>query len=113
MALIQPFIDIGPLVKNISMIPWNELIPVSLFGLLGGAQCTKGKHVNTYSVGMKTLDVATMEHHFANLSALYDQYPNARPSTWFIEGLATQAVQAAPHNATSFPSSHRTFTNEV
>ena len=111
--LIQPFIDNGPVVQNISTIPWSKVIDVSLFGLWGNRKCIKGNHIDSYSVGIKTLDLQSAYDHFDNFTALYDQYPNARKSTWFIEGLATRAVQAEPKGSTAFPDSHRAFTNHL
>ena len=74
-------------------------------------KCLKGKHVNTYSANVKSLNLADADSEFKNWVSLYDKYPNARNSFWFFEGLPTQGVLAAPKNSTSFPDSHRATTN--
>jgi hypothetical protein len=84
-----------------------------MFGLFADAQCTKGRHVNTYTVGTKGLDVSTYETHFRNMSQLYNKYPQTRASTFFIETFPNQAVLAQPKDSTSVPQAHREIENYV
>ncbi|KAF2135276.1 uncharacterized protein K452DRAFT_239649 [Aplosporella prunicola CBS 121167] len=109
--LLQPFIDNGPITKNITMTTWNKIIDTSLYGLFGDAQCVKGKHINSYTVDIKTMDIPTFEAHFSNISRMFENYPDTRASTWFIEGLPLQAARQANSSATSFPPEHRQSTN--
>ena len=109
--ILKPFFDNGPIFSNASETTWNNLINVALFGTFYDPKCLKGKHVNTYSANVKSLNLADADSEFENWVSLYDKYPNARNSFWFFEGLPTQGVLAAPKNSTSFPDSHRATTN--
>lgn len=84
-----------------------------MFGLFADAQCTKGRHVNTYTAGTKGVDVSTYEAHFQNLSQFYTKFPQAQASTAFIETFPNQAILAQPKNRTSVPQAHREIRNYV
>ena len=101
-ALFQPFFDLGPIVQNVTVVPWNLLGSSSIFGL-DAEFCIDGGNHNLYAVGIKSFDVPTFVEYTNNLTELWAQYPASNESTFEIELFLTQAVLAVPNNATAYP----------
>ncbi|CAF9941040.1 hypothetical protein IMSHALPRED_002404 [Imshaugia aleurites] len=112
-ALIEPFTRNHPLVTNISYVHVSNLVNVAAFGLFADKQCTKGKHVNTYTVGTTGVDVPTWDAHVQNFTKLYKEYPQTQLSTAFVETFPIQAVLQAEGANTAVPQKHREITNHV
>lgn len=104
--LIQPFMDIPYIKRNISQVNWDMLDSSARFGL-GAAFCVDGEMHNMYSVGVKTLDLQTHLNYFNNLATFYKKFPSAAGSTWQVEFFPTEAVKSVPNSLTAYP--HRTI----
>ncbi|KAF2740590.1 FAD-binding domain-containing protein [Polyplosphaeria fusca] len=105
--LIAPFLANSPLVSNITYINVKDVFDLASFGRGADPNCRRGNYVNSYSVGTKNTDVATLDKHFADMKDFYEKYPQARGSTTTIESLPVQGVLAQPKNSTAYPSKHR------
>jgi len=112
-ALIAPFTRNHPLISNISYVHASQLVSVAAFGLFADRQCDKGKHVNSYTVGATGVDVPTWDAHVKNFTRLYEEYPQTRLSTAFVETFPNQAVLQANGGKTAVPQKHREITNHV
>ncbi|KAM7213855.1 hypothetical protein V8F06_010787 [Rhypophila decipiens] len=112
---IEPFYKNQPLISNVSYVHASELLAVAVFGLFNDKQCAKGRHVNTYTVGQRDVEVATWDSHTRKMTELWTKYPQTRRSNAFLETFPNQAVLAAdPHGTkTAFPKTHREITNYV
>lgn len=112
-ALIEPFTRNHPLVSNTSYVHVSQLVSVAAFGLFADAQCEKGKHVNSYTVGATGVDVPTWDAHVKNFTRLYAEYPQTQSSTAFVETFPNQAVLRVDGSKTAVPQKHREITNYV
>lgn len=100
--VIKPFLDLNPLVQNISVVPWNRLSDVATFGIANYA-CHKGILESIYSLALKNIDPATFASVFELLTKFYLENPPARGSNFFYEVLSNEAVLAVPNDATAYP----------
>ncbi|KAI1196154.1 FAD binding domain protein [Nemania serpens] len=111
--LVEPFTLNNPIVANYSYVLAQDLTTTALFGLFADAQCVKGKHINTYTVGATGVDVPTWDAHVADLTQLYKKYPQVQQSTVLLETFSSVGVLAADGSKTSVPQKHREITNYV
>ena len=96
-----------------SYVHASNLANVAVFGLFADKQCTKGKHVNTYTAGTTGVDVPTWDTHVKNFTKLYEEYPQTRNSTVFVETFPIKAVLEAKGGNTAVPEKHREISNHV
>ena len=101
-ALIQPFLDLNPLVQKITMVPWNRLIPTSGFSLDDGFSI-KGNIHSSYVVSARNISAPTLTDTFGKMVDFYQMYPNANGSSVEIQFYPNDAVVAVPENATAYP----------
>jgi len=111
--LLAPIIANNPLVTNISYINAIDVIPTSLFGRFNDPMCKKGNPVSTYTVGIKGIDIPTLNTLFNDMNAFWKQYPQTRASTIYYETLPIQAVKKVPADFNSYPPSHREIETHV
>lgn len=112
-AFLAPFLANKPVVTSISYIDAKEIIPTSLFGKWWDPACKKKNYVNTYTVGLKQIDIPTFDRHFSDMAAYYARYPQAQSSTIYYETFPTQGVRAVPQGFSAYPSSHREIQTHV
>lgn len=113
-ALLAPFINNNPLVKNVSYVDAIDIIPTSLFGRWNDPKCSKNKQLNIYSVGTKQIDVPTYTQFFKDMGAFFNKTPAIQNGTTiYLETLPNQAVKAVPDNFNSYPKSHRDILTHV
>jgi hypothetical protein len=98
---LQPFIDIKPVLSNVQMVPWTNVINSSYFGLDGGA-CNYGQYVNAYTLGAKQTNVTTLSNFLRSYLNYALQNPTVRPS-FVIHRWPQQAVLAVPDDETAYP----------
>ncbi|KAH8799826.1 hypothetical protein F5884DRAFT_848014 [Xylogone sp. PMI_703] len=101
LAFLQPLYDIGPFMTSNLVVPWNELISKSFFGLDSTA-CQTGQYINMYSIGLKETEATTFESYFNSLWEFSRQHPDIH-SVFVTHRFPTQAVQAIPDGETAFP----------
>ena len=97
---LQPIIDIGPAVQNISMVPWNRELDAAFFNVQNGA-CIRRSRVNIYSLGIRETDVATWESHFNDLAGFYVRYPEYQ-GRLLVQRYSNQAALAVPDDRTAY-----------
>lgn len=100
--LMTPIFDIGPIVANVSVVPYNKLIQIMAFGADANL-CVPGKSLATYSVNVWQFSVATYEWAFKKVSDFFAQYPAGRGSSFIFETFPNQAVLAVPQEKTCYP----------
>ncbi|KAL8665054.1 MAG: hypothetical protein Q9202_002610 [Teloschistes flavicans] len=100
-AYLDPFSTIGPILSNITTVPWNKELDAAFFGSTNGA-CVRHNNVNIYSLALQQTDVATWTSHFDSLAAFYKQYPTYQ-GRFLAERYPTQAVEAVPDSKTAYP----------
>ncbi|KAH7355885.1 hypothetical protein BKA66DRAFT_377034, partial [Pyrenochaeta sp. MPI-SDFR-AT-0127] len=111
--LLAPIIANNPLVTEINYINAIDVIPTSLFGRFNDPMCKKSNHVSTYTVGLKQIDIPTVNTLFHDMADFWGKYPQTRGSTIYYETLPVQAVKAVPSGSNSYPSSHREIETHV
>ncbi|KAK7750698.1 hypothetical protein SLS62_007398 [Diatrype stigma] len=100
--LMTPIVDLGPVVANVSVVPYNKLIQTMAFG--GDANlCVPGKSLVTYSVNVRQLSVPTYGWAFDKISDFFAQYPAARSSSVIFETFPNQALMTVHQDKTSYP----------
>lgn len=99
---MTPIFDIGPVVANVSVVPYNKLIQTMAFGADANL-CVPGKSLATYSVNVRQFSVATYEWAFKKVSDFFAQYPAGRGSSFIFETFPNQAVLAVPQEKTCYP----------
>ena len=102
MALIKPFLDLKPVVQEISVVPWNKLVSTAGFGL-NADFCVKGSIYSMYGISATKVDAATYIDAFNELVHLWATVPAAIFSTIELEFFPNQAVVAVPDSATAYP----------
>lgn len=102
LALIKPFLDLKPVVQNITTVPWNRIVTTAGFRFDSGV-CIKGGIHSMFSLGLKNIDVATHLSVFDKMVQFYEDVPAARASALTVEFLPIQAVVAVPDSATAYP----------
>ncbi|KAK3687416.1 hypothetical protein B0T22DRAFT_489312 [Podospora appendiculata] len=104
LPLIQPLIAAGPIRQSITTVAYKDLLSASFFGMGGDTgPCTRHAKRDVYGLGLRTVDVPTVQGYVANLSALFAAHPEYRDSVFFIEAFPSQAVRAVPDGATAYP----------
>ncbi|KAJ0418289.1 hypothetical protein BJY00DRAFT_325145 [Aspergillus carlsbadensis] len=104
LAVLDPIIqsDPGPLVMNISEIPWNRLNAET--GFAQDAQiCVKGSIWSIQGLNIRDRNAGTYGEVFETLSAFYAEYPAGRGLGVAFEGWPNEAVVAVPDEETAFP----------
>ncbi|KFA74441.1 hypothetical protein S40288_08910 [Stachybotrys chartarum IBT 40288] len=102
MELNQAFLDIGPLVQNIAVVPWNTFIMTNRFG--GDApSCVKGRQHSVYGTNLYSLDSPNLEQLYESISDFYFENPELR-ATIFVADLFPPAVaMEIADEETAFP----------
>jgi hypothetical protein len=103
MALIKPFIDSKPLMQNITVVSWNQLVYVANFG--GDKYgCVKGSNNSLYGLNLYDISVPTFTNVFGELVDFWDKNPDLRAtSRWETEKFATRVTRSIPDEATAYP----------
>jgi hypothetical protein len=102
MKYTRKLLDIGPVVQNLYMAPWNEVhykfamgVDAQL-GIYGGPK-------NLYSGHVKHFDLNTFEWCFNALIKLWEEYPACRGTLLFVEDWPTKKMEELPDEETAFP----------
>lgn len=101
-TLLQPFIDLPYLQRNLTQLTWDVLDSSALFGL-DSAFCVTGGLHSLWAVGVAQIDVPTHVAFFTDIVGFLNDHPDARTTSYEIEFFATEAVQAVPDDATAYP----------
>ncbi|KAI1162265.1 Glucooligosaccharide oxidase [Nemania serpens] len=100
--LIAPILALDPLVKSISVVPYDQVLRTEAFGA-DEALSVPGKNLISYSVNVKQLSVPTFESAYKEFAAFFEKNPAGRNSCAIFETYPNQAVKAVPANATAYP----------
>ncbi|KAG9511558.1 hypothetical protein KCV07_g10092, partial [Aureobasidium melanogenum] len=103
LAAIKFLLDQGPILqRNISVVPWNNLIQTSFFGT-GGGGCDKGAIRRSVSTAaFNQIDPAAHVRLVQLFDEMITKYPQTSTSSIAIYFPATQAARAVPGNSTAY-----------
>ncbi|KAJ9148278.1 FAD binding domain family protein [Pleurostoma richardsiae] len=100
---LQPLIDLGPVMSNISTVPLNEELGAQFFGIsAGNGACDTGNIVNVYGLALKHTDASAWETHFNDLTSFFHEYPEYEGRV-LIQRFPNQAAVAVADSATAYP----------
>ncbi|KAH8704869.1 hypothetical protein BGW36DRAFT_402566 [Talaromyces proteolyticus] len=103
LAAVQFLVDQNPIQKNLTMVPWNQLLTASAFGATGPPLCIKGDRRAQWGVGVERLDVETYSQVAEKFVEMITKYPASKGSVVDMQLLPTQAVVAQPDDSTAYP----------
>ena len=101
MPYIQPFLNLGPTVTNMTMVPWNKLYAALFFGADGTA-CEDNQYLSSAGQGLRRTDVATWETFFGAMTDFLRQYKEIT-GAFVASRFPNQAVLAVPDEETAYP----------
>jgi hypothetical protein len=107
MLLNEPFINAGPIMQNITMLPSNRLIRENRFGA-DQIGCVKGNDYSMFGTNLYAADSATLTEVFNSLAQMYTEQPALQGTLLAIELHPKRATVAVPTGETSF--AHRNTT---
>ncbi|GAW20842.1 hypothetical protein ANO14919_103540 [Xylariales sp. No.14919] len=102
MVLNDPFLKSNPIVKNISMLPWNILTKENRFGA-DARGCIKGNAHSVYSVNLYRMDVPAYRRVFSSFSSFFLNYPELRSSLFVTEIHPRGATLRVADDSTAYP----------
>ncbi|TAQ85517.1 hypothetical protein B7494_g6173 [Chlorociboria aeruginascens] len=102
LAIIQPFLDLPFLERNITQLTWNVLDTSALFGLDAGFCINGGLH-NMWALGVGTIDVPTHVAFFTVIVDFLNANPDVRTTSYEVEFFASEGIIAVPDDATAYP----------
>ncbi|KAK8117063.1 polyketide synthase protein [Apiospora kogelbergensis] len=104
--LNQPFLDIGPLVKNITVLPWNRLTKENRFGgnSIDCAPQAEGVERTILGLNLYSLKASIFTDVLADYDRFYLENPALRPSSMLaIEMHPRRVTMQIPDSATAYP----------
>jgi fumiquinazoline A oxidase len=82
-------------------VPWPEVSSVAQFGTESMA-CRRNQFVSIYTVGLKHIDVGTLETVFRHFIEFYETHPEYEGRFGF-QKYSNQVVMAVPGSETVYP----------
>ncbi|KFA60346.1 hypothetical protein S40285_06036 [Stachybotrys chlorohalonatus IBT 40285] len=101
MAILQPLLDLHPILNNSYIAPWSDFHERTLFGR-AAEDCIPGAIRTPFGALAKTADVPTLLRSFNSMATLYRDHPGARQSVWIFHSFGTEATRAVPDDATAY-----------
>ncbi|KAK8011610.1 FAD-dependent oxidase [Apiospora arundinis] len=104
--LNQPFLDIGPLVQNITVLPWNRLTKENRFGgnSIDCAPQAEGVERTILGLNLYSLKASIFTDVLADYDRFYLENPALRPSSMLAIEMHPRRVTAQiPDSATAYP----------
>lgn len=102
MKLNQPFLNAQPIVQNITMLPWNQLLKQNRFGA-DAPGCMKGNIHSVYGLNLYSLDVYTYVDVFGSFSEFFSANSDLRVSFFVTEMHPRRVSMQTPADETAFP----------
>ncbi|KAL2810520.1 hypothetical protein BJX63DRAFT_444698 [Aspergillus granulosus] len=102
-SLVQPFVDLGPTMSNITSVTSRQLMDAAFFSFFGGnnGACVPNQHINIYTVGLKHIHVPTFESFFNNLDGFWREYPDYQ-GRLLLQRYANNAVIDVPDEDSAY-----------
>ncbi|KAI3336885.1 Glucooligosaccharide oxidase [Xylariaceae sp. AK1471] len=100
--LMAPIFALNPVVQSVSVVPYNQLIQTTAFGV-DASLGIPGRNLVSYTVNVKQLSVTTFEWAYNEISEFLAKYPDGRNSSAVFETFPNAAVNAVPVSSTSYP----------
>ncbi|KAI1744616.1 Glucooligosaccharide oxidase [Xylaria scruposa] len=100
--LMAPVLALNPIVQNITIVPWNQIIRVQGFGT-DASLCIPNKNLLSYTLNVEQLSVPSFEQSYQDFSEFFAKYPGGRNSSALFETFPNTAVVALPVDSTSYP----------
>ena len=110
--LIRPYLDLGPINQNISVIPWSDLETSVRFGT-DAESCVKGRLYSLWSLNLLSLDVPTLVNVTNLLDSTFRGTPKLQFSIFAMLKFAKQVTQSVPDDATAYPNRNATYYAQV
>lgn len=102
-AAVQFLYDQKPIVSNVSMVPWNQLIETAGFGFTGPEICERGNRHSQWAIGVEKIDADTYVKASEIFQDMITRYPSSSESSIDVQLLPTQGILAVPENKTAYP----------
>ncbi|KAL7625213.1 hypothetical protein AAE478_004428 [Parahypoxylon ruwenzoriense] len=100
--VLAPFFELNPPVVRASVVPYNEVPSVILFGMVIALNVPGGIH-DIFSVNVRRFAVDTLNAAFDKFDVFYKANPEGRGSVGILESFSNQAVAAVANDATAYP----------
>ena len=100
--LIQPFLDLKPVVQNITEIPSKDIETSARFGT-DALACRKGILDDVYSLNLYTIDVSTLTNVFNQLATTYVQQPDLQEALLAIVMYSQVGPESIPDDSSAYP----------
>ncbi|PHH68711.1 hypothetical protein CDD82_335 [Ophiocordyceps australis] len=99
---MAPVLQLVPLVANMSVVAWHELLSVQRFGV-DAKSSVKGSLRAVYTVNVRQLEAAAFEAAFTTMAGFYAAHPGAQNSFVEFETFPNQAAASVPGNTSAYP----------
>lgn len=93
---LEPFVKMGPLVRNIVTVPQTDLFPPD------HGSCEPNQRINVYTLALKQIHTATFEAFYGNMVDLWQRFPDY-DGRLLIERYPGGKVAAVPREETAYP----------
>ncbi|KAI1085366.1 FAD-binding domain-containing protein [Whalleya microplaca] len=100
--VLSPFFTLNPPVVRASVVPWNEVPSVLIFGM-AAVLGEPGSIHDIFSVNVRRFAIETLNTAFDKFDAFFRANPDGRASAGILESFSNQAVTAVPTDATAYP----------
>ncbi len=102
MAIIQPFLDLKPVLQSINYVGWNESQAVAHFAT-DKENCIRGTPYSVYGVNLYEMNPSTLITVFNDFDNFYNNYPQYQASILVISQFPSAVASSVPDSATAFP----------
>ncbi|KAK7532590.1 FAD-dependent oxidase [Phyllosticta citricarpa] len=100
--VIKPFLNLSPMVQEISTVPWNQLLSKAAFGATA-LECIKGNQHSMFGVNVRNISASTYIDVFEKMTDFWTRENAAQGSSFSIEFFSNAAMVAVPQDATAYP----------
>ncbi|KAK6071991.1 FAD binding domain-containing protein [Seiridium cupressi] len=101
--VLAPSFAINTAATLTSVVPYNEVPSVILFGMITALTAPRGIY-GIYSTNLARFDIGSFNSAYKTFDAFYYKaYPNGQSSAGVLESFSNQAVAAVPTDATAYP----------
>lgn len=102
LALLQPLINLKPVLQNISYVAWKDAQAVAHFST-NKENFIRGSNYNIYGINLYESNPSTLISVFDNFNDFFNSYPQYHGSILVISQFPTVVAQSITDNATAYP----------
>lgn len=100
--VLEPFFALNPPVVRASVVPWNEVPSVLIFGMVAVLGLPGSIH-SIFSANVRRFAIDTLNTAFDKFDAFYRANPDGRACAGILESFSNQAVAAVSTDDTAYP----------